>query len=209
MHSIQIKNLMKSFQSENVLNEINLTIDAGERVGLIGNNGSGKTTLMKIIAGQAIYDSGSVSVLGRDPRCFDNRFLVSYLLQENSFPESLKLSEVASFISKHFEKIYNLDELFELFQLSKFKTKKVAELSGGLQRSFALLLSFIGKPRILLLDEPTVGLDETARQNTWNLLNNFLDEDVTILVTSHYKEDIDQLTDKTYALNRGELRETK
>lgn len=210
MDSIVINNLYKNFKSKVALDNLSLKIEQGELFGLLGVNGAGKTTLIKILCGLTKKTSGKITVNDFDlDKDIDKiKEIIDLSPQETSIANNLTVKENLEF----FANIYDnnsadvLSEIIETFKLNEVLDQRAKTLSGGYKRRLSIAVALISKPRILFLDEPTLGLDVFARRELWSIINK-LKNKITIVLTSHYLEEIENLCDRVAILSKGKLLE--
>lgn len=211
---IRIRNLSKSYNNRVVaLKKISLSVFGGECYGLLGPNGAGKTTLMKIIYGKAKYFTSfdELSVFGYNPLKEDLKIkcLTGIIPQEDNLDEELSVFENLYIYSKYFgipkkESEKRIEELLEFMDLKEKRNVKIRQLSGGMKRRLTIARALINKPQLLILDEPTTGLDPQVRHHIWDKIRKLKSEGVTILLTTHYMEEAYQLCDRISIMNLGE-----
>jgi len=207
MEIIKINNVSKDYKNIKALNNINLSINEGELYGLLGVNGAGKTTLLKILSGLTNPTSGDFIVDGLTNKNMDEiKRIIDISPQESAVAKNLTVLENLVF----FQDLYNqrddnyLKEIIDDLGLSKVINQRAKTLSGGYQRRLSIALGLMSKPKILLLDEPTLGLDVIARRELWKIVNKFKGK-ITIILTSHYLEEIEELCDRVAILSKGNL----
>lgn len=210
MNAIATANLCKNYKSIKALDNLTLQIEQGELFGLLGINGAGKTTLIKILCGLTKKTSGKITINGFDlDKDMDKiKQIIDISPQETSVANNLTVKENLEF----FANIYNKDsssinEVVEIFGLGEVINQKAKTLSGGYKRRLSIAIALISKPKILFLDEPTLGLDVFARRELWNIIRK-LKNNVTIILTSHYLEEIESLCDRVAILSKGQLLQT-
>jgi ABC-2 type transport system ATP-binding protein len=187
------------------LDDVTLQVRAGELVGVLGPNGAGKSTLINLLIGLRRPTSGRVELCGgdpRDPRC---RQALGTTPQETGLPPTLRVGEVVDFVAAHYPDPVGRDELLDRFGLTGLARRQTGGLSGGQKRRLAVALAFLGRPRIVLLDEPTTGLDVQARRALWDGIRAFHDEGGTVLLSSHYLEEIEALAQRVVVLGGGRI----
>lgn len=207
MALIDVTGLTKSYGSRQVLHGIDLQVDEGEIVGVLGPNGSGKTTAVECIGGLRTRDGGSVSVAGMDP-ADDSRALRETLgmqLQQCRLPNKIRVGEALELYSAFYADPRPASELLERFGLSQHVKQPFGKLSGGQQQRLSIALALIGRPRIALLDELTTGLDPAARREIWEYLKLLRDEGVTMLLVTHFMEEAAYLCDRVVILEGGRI----
>ena len=207
MEIIKINNVTKNYKNIKALNNISLSINEGELYGLLGVNGAGKTTLLKILSGLTNQTSGDFIVDGFTNNNMDEiKRIIDISPQESAVAKNLTVLENLKF----FQDLYNqkddnyLKEIINDLGLNEVINQRAKTLSGGYQRRLSIALGLISKPKILLLDEPTLGLDVIARRELWKIVNKFKGK-ITIILTSHYLEEIEALCDRVAILSKGNL----
>ena len=211
MDIITIDNVCKDYKRKRALNGVSLQIEEGELFGLLGVNGAGKTTLIKILCGLTKKTSGRITVDGFDlDKDVDKiKEVVDISPQETSVANNLTVKENLEF----FANIYDnndaraIEEVVDTFRLEEVLNQKAKTLSGGFKRRLSIAIALISKPKILFLDEPTLGLDVFARRELWSIIKK-LQKRVTIILTSHYLEEIENLCDRVAVLSKGKLLQT-
>ena len=207
MEIITVKNVCKNYKDIKALNNVSLSINEGELYGLLGVNGAGKTTLLKILSGLTDMSSGEFNVSNYTNKEMDEiKKLVDISPQESAVAMNLTVLENLKF----FQDLYNqkdseyLKQIIDDLGLREVVKQRAKTLSGGYQRRLSIALGLISKPKILLLDEPTLGLDVLARRELWNIINKFKGK-ITIILTSHYLEEIEALCDRVSIMSKGNL----
>lgn len=204
---IEIKDLHKKFGRNEVLKGINLEISHGGIFSILGPNGSGKTTLIKSVLGMVIPDSGAIAIDGQTIKNnYKYRNDIDYLPQIANFPENLNVSELIAMIKDmRSAKDTNEDELVEMFKLKPFCNKKLSQLSGGTKQKVNIVLAFMFNSPLIILDEPTNGLDPISHLRLKNLINSQKDKGKTILITSHILSFVEQVSDEIVFLLEGKI----
>jgi ABC-2 type transport system ATP-binding protein len=182
-------------------------VEPGEVFGLLGPNGAGKTTIVEILEGYRRRDHGRVEVLGADPATAgrDLRRRVGMVLQECAVEPYLTVCEVVELHRGYYPKPLLTDDVIELVGLEEKARVRVKKLSGGQQRRLDLALALIGDPELLFLDEPTTGFDPSARRNAWEIVRGMRKLGKTILLTTHYMDEAQNLTDRVCVVSAGEV----
>lgn len=175
----------------------------GETHALLGPNGAGKTTAFSLLLGLRRPDSGTVTLLGRNPRRPVTRQGVGAMPQEPAFPEKLRVAEVLDFVRAYFPDTWPTGELLERFGLADLARRETGGLSGGQKRRLAVATAFAGKPRLAVLDEPTTGLDVEARRAVWDEVRAYVRAGGTVLLTTHYLEEAEALAGRVTFIHRG------
>ena len=203
---IEIKNINKQINKKRILNNISFDVFEGDCVALIGPNGAGKTTLMNCLLGNKFVDSGSIKINNLQPTNNKLKKSVNVLPQENVVPQKLKVKELIDFVKKLYKDHLSDEEIDSLLRFdNKLKETFASKLSGGQRRLLSFVLSLIGKPSILFLDEPTAGMDTSTRIRFWEIVNTLKNDGLTIIYSSHYIEEVEHTADRILVLNKGEL----
>jgi len=206
MTVIKVEKLSKKIKDKEILRNISFEINDGECVALIGPNGAGKTTLIDCLLGDKFMSSGQVAIQGFAPTDPRLKQLVSVLPQENTVVQSLKVKELLSFFKSLYPDSLSDKEIDDLLRFSdKQKNQLAGKLSGGQKRLFSFVLTLIGRPEILFLDEPTAAMDTSTRQHFWEIVNRLKKNGVTIVYSSHYIEEVEHTADRILVLHKGEL----
>jgi ABC-2 type transport system ATP-binding protein len=207
-NAIELNGLRKSFKAVKALDGVSLTVKEGELFGLLGENGAGKTTLIRILCGLCDKDGGDGKICGLDivKDREKLRSLIGMSPQETAVAPNLTVAENIRF----FADIYGvkdeeyINEIVQTFRLRSAENKRAKTLSGGWQRKLSLAVALICRPKLLFLDEPTLGLDVMARRELWEIIRS-LKGKITIVLTSHYLEEIEALCDRVCILSQGKL----
>ncbi|MBO4159832.1 ABC transporter ATP-binding protein [Micromonospora antibiotica] len=187
------------------LDRVDLTVSAGELVGLLGPNGAGKSTLINMLVGLRRPSAGRVELFGGDPRQPASRRQLGVTPQETGLPGTLRVSEVVDFVAAHFPDPVPRGELLDRFGLTDQAKRQTGGLSGGQRRRLAVALAFVGRPRLVVLDEPTTGLDVEARHTLWEAIRSFHADGGTVLLSSHYLEEVEALAQRVVVLGQGRV----
>lgn len=201
----QLTNVTKSFGEITALDEVDLTIEAGTLVGMLGPNGAGKTTALSLLQGLRSPTAGTVELFGADPRDWRTRRDLGCTPQETALPPTLRVEEVIDFVAGHFDNAVAKAELADEFGLSNLMRRQTGALSGGQKRRVSVALAFVAHPRLVLLDEPTTGLDVEARHGLWQAVLRQQERGATVVVTSHYLEEIEALADRVVVIDSGKV----
>ncbi|MGT2950490.1 multidrug ABC transporter ATP-binding protein [Streptococcus cuniculi] len=206
MTMIDVRNISKSIKGKQILRDVSFEIGAGECVALIGPNGAGKTTLMSCLLGDWFVTSGSITIQGRQVTDASLKQMVGILPQENAVPANLKVKELIAFFQAIYPHSLSDQEVDDLLHFSSEQKQQLAEkLSGGQKRLLSFVLTLIGRPFILFLDEPTTAMDTSTRQRFWEIVNRLKESGVTIVYSSHYIEEVEHTADRILVLHKGQL----
>jgi ABC-2 type transport system ATP-binding protein len=209
-HPIVVKNLYKRYGEKEILRGVNLFLRQKEIIGILGPNGAGKTTLLNIIAGVLKPSSGKVMIMGKDPADPNVRALIGYCPQEHGLIEELSGMDNLLFYAS----LYGLDsskakkrafQVLDLTGLTDHKDKPVHKYSGGMKKRLSIAISLLNDPPILILDEPTEGLDPLMRKSIWNIVKGMKKEGKSIIIATHYMDEADVLSDRVYIMDNGKI----
>ena len=205
--AVAVDDLHKSYNELQALRGVSFEIAQGEIFGLLGPNGAGKTTTVEILEGYRERDGGTVTVLGEDPSTagLDWRERIGVVLQSSSFYDSLTVAENLALFAGYYSQPRPIGEVVELVGLEEKRDALVRSLSGGQRRRLDLGLALVGDPEIVFLDEPTTGFDPEARRRAWETIASLRDLGKTILLTTHYLEEAERLSDRVAVLRDGEI----
>lgn len=195
----------RRFGATLALDDVSLTVRPGELVGLLGPNGAGKTTLLSLVTGLRRPDQGVVRLFGGDPRDPASRRSLGTTPQETGLPATLTVGEVTDFVAGHYPDPMSRGEILDRFGLADLVRRQTGGLSGGQKRRLAVALALVGRPRLVVLDEPTTGLDVEARHALWQALRDYHADGATVLVTSHYLEEVEALADRVVVIGQGRV----
>ena len=208
--AIEVQGLVKRYGSKNAVDGIDLTVESGEIFALLGPNGAGKTTTVEILEGYRKATSGKVKVLGFDPATTGNsgqrwRNQIGIVLQSTSDEADLSVFETISHYANYYENPRNVEQVIDEVGLREKINSKARQLSGGQRRRLDVALGIIGSPELLFLDEPTTGFDPEARRSFWELIRTLKSEGTTILLTTHYLDEAQELADQVGVINNGKI----
>lgn len=196
----EISNITKSFKNKQILKGVDLVVNKGDIIGLLGLNGEGKSTLIKIILGILSQDSGEVK------RNFEIKSDVGVMLQEISMPEKMKVYEWLDMVKRFSTNSQSVESVLDSVNLRTVKNKYCDSLSGGQQRRVQFATAIINNPKVLILDEPTVGMDVVSKKAFWETLNTFsFSKDLTIILISHDMEEVSEFCNRVLILSKGLL----
>ncbi|MDI2099557.1 ABC transporter ATP-binding protein [Ruicaihuangia caeni] len=201
----RLDRVTRRFGDVTALDDVSLEIGAGRIVGLLGPNGAGKTTLLSLLQGLRRPSSGTIELFGGDPSAPSTRAHLGCTPQETALPATLRVREVIEFIGRHFDQPVPTAELAEEFGLTALLKRQTGALSGGQRRRLSVALAFVGRPKLVLLDEPTTGLDVDGRRALWDAVRRQHEAGATVVVTSHYLEEIEALAQRVVVVDRGRV----
>ncbi|HHD9341648.1 TPA: ABC transporter ATP-binding protein [Streptococcus pneumoniae] len=206
MNMIKVESLNKNIKGKAILKGISFEVAEGECVALIGPNGAGKTTLLDCLLGDKLVTSGQVSIQGLSVTSSQLDYIRGYLPQENVIVQKLKVKELIAFFQRIYPNSLSDQEIDQLLQFDQQQKEQFAEkLSGGQKRLFSFVLTLIGRPKLVFLDESTAAMDTSTRQRFWEIVRDLKAQGVTILYSSHYIEEVEHTADRILVLNKGEL----
>ncbi|MEN9325276.1 MAG: hypothetical protein RL414_1030 [Actinomycetota bacterium] len=209
---ISARGLKKTYGEFTAVNGIDFSVKRGESFGFLGPNGAGKSTTMRIIAATLTRTSGEITILGKDPaeRGPEIRAHLGVVPQQDNLDQALTVTDNLYIYGRYFglprKFVKNkIDELLEFAQLTDKRDSKVEALSGGMKRRLTIARALISEPEILMLDEPTTGLDPQARHILWDRLFRLKEQGVTLLITTHYMDEAEQLCDRLMVMDKGSI----
>ena len=205
MSAISVRDLRKSYGTYEALRGISFEIKEGEVFGLLGPNGAGKTTTIEILEGYRTRDGGDVEILGFDPERAGSAFRerIGVVLQQSQLWPNLTVAETHRMFAGYYEHPRNVDDVIALVGLAEKRDARVKTLSGGQKRRLDLGVALVGDPDLVFLDEPTTGFDPAARRAAWDMIRSLRSLGKTILLTTHYLDEAEQLADRLAVLREG------
>ncbi len=207
MTAVAVDDLRKSYGGHEALRGISFEIGEGEVFSLLGPNGAGKTTTIEILEGYRERDGGDVSVLGVDPAHASSawRGRIGVVLQSSAMYETLTVRESLALFAGYYRRPRPVDEVVSVVGLEEKRDSLVRRLSGGQRRRLDFGLALVGDPELIFLDEPTTGFDPAARRNAWQTIRSLRELGKTILLTTHYLDEAEQLSDRVAVLREGRI----
>ena len=209
---VEARRLVKRFGEFEAVKGIDISIDRGESFGFLGPNGAGKTSTMRMVSAVSQPSEGTITIFGLDPRTHgpDIRRRLGIVAQEDSLELELSVRLNLEMFGRYFDLPRRVvrervDELLDFAQLTERANDKVDNLSGGMKRRLTIARGLINQPEILILDEPTTGLDPQARHLLWDRLYRLKREGVTLIITTHYMDEAEQLCDRLVVMDRGTI----
>jgi len=205
--AITVSDLRKSYGQVEAVRGVSFDIEQGEVFGLLGPNGAGKTTTVEVLEGYRERDGGSVSVLGVDPQHAggDWRERIGIVLQSSAMYPNLTVDEHVRVFAGYYSRPRDTGEVIALVGLEEKRSARVKTLSGGQQRRLDLALGLVGDPELIFLDEPTTGFDPQARRAAWDMIRSLRELGKTVLLTTHYLDEAEQLSDRVAVLREGQI----
>ena len=210
MNAISVRGLRKRYDDLEAVRGVDFEIEQGEVFGLLGPNGAGKTTTVEILEGYRAPDAGDVSVLGHDPQNPGPEFRqrIGVVLQHSELWPTLTVRETHRIFAGYYERPRDVDEVIELVGLGEKRNARVKTLSGGQKRRLDLGVALMGDPDLIFLDEPTTGFDPAARRAAWEMIRSLRGLGKTVLLTTHYLDEAEQLADRVAVMREGRIVKT-
>jgi lipooligosaccharide transport system ATP-binding protein len=208
--AIVVNNIFKKYGSLTAVDDLSFTVSKSHCFGILGPNGAGKTTMMKMLYGKAKRDKGEINIFGYDPKKseLEIKFMSGIVPQEDNLDDELTVIQNLLVYAKFYgqkkkEAVERIKYLLDFMELSEKLNSPIKQLSGGMKRRLTIARALLNNPKILILDEPTTGLDPQVRHIIWDKIRMLQKEDVTVLITTHYMEEAFQLCDELILMNRG------
>lgn len=207
MDVIEVTNLHKRYRDHVAVDDVSFTVERGEIFGVLGPNGAGKTTTVECVAGLRTPDSGTVRVLGLDPRRdrTELRRRLGVQLQESELQDKMKVGEALELYASFYEHPADWRALLDQWGLTDKRDTRYGKLSGGQKQRLSIALALIGNPEVAILDELTTGLDPQARRDTWALIERIRDSGVTVVLVTHFMEEAERLCDRVAVIDSGRV----
>lgn len=209
---LNCQQVKKDFKSFSALKGVSFKVKKGECFGLLGPNGAGKSTLIRLLYGSSPRTSGQISLLGFDPEKQGRqvRSLTGVVTQDNNLDKAMSVEENMIMYAKYMgvpsDQIADrVAELLDYMMLSHKKNEVIEALSGGMQRRLVFVRALLGQPQLIILDEPTTGLDPAVRQLLWRKVEELKDQGITVLLTTHYMDEAETLCDRLVVMDHGEI----
>jgi ABC-2 type transport system ATP-binding protein len=204
---IRVENLTKRYGEVTAVNGVTFAVEKGEVFGILGPNGAGKTTTVEMIEGLRKPDGGRISVYGIDARKQPGRIkeIIGVQLQATSIYDNIRVREAVDLFGGYYRKAAPAGRILEEVSLTDKKDSSVSSLSGGQKQRLCVGLALVNDPEVIFLDEPTTGLDPQARHNIWSIVERLRERGKTIVMTTHYMEEAEQLCDRIAIVDRGKI----
>jgi ABC-2 type transport system ATP-binding protein len=204
---IEVAGLTKRYKGQAVVDGITFNVDQGEIFGILGPNGAGKTTAVECLTGLRRRDGGQVRVLGLDPKSHSQRLYqrIGVQLQESQLQDRLRVAEALDLYASFYPHPADWHELLGRWGLAAKSMTPFAKLSGGQKQRLFIALALVGNPEVVFLDELTTGLDPGARRATWDLIRQIRDSGVTVVLVSHFMDEVEELCDRAAILEQGRI----
>ena len=195
----------KRYGKIQALDGFDLAVNRGQLLALLGPNGAGKSTAISILLGLQTPDEGSAELFGHAPQDIDGRRRIGVMMQEVALPGVMRSRELLEQVASYYPTPYDVDAVLKRLSLEGVANRPYGKLSGGQKRQVQFALALVGRPELLFLDEPTVGLDVQAREALWKVVRELLHEGCSIVLTTHYLEEAEALADRVVVMARGRL----
>jgi ABC-2 type transport system ATP-binding protein len=195
----------KRFGKITALDGLDLSVKRGELFALLGPNGAGKTTAIAILLGLQRADEGTATLFGEDPQALDARRRIGIMMQEVALPPVMRPRELIAQVASYYPFPYDVDEVIKRLKLENIADRPYKNLSGGQKRQVQFAMAICGRPELLFLDEPTVGLDVQSREGLWQVLRDLVHEGCSIVLTTHYLEEAEALADSVAVMAAGRV----
>jgi ABC-2 type transport system ATP-binding protein len=207
MSAVSVSGLVMHYGGVEAVRGVDLAIEEGEVFALLGPNGAGKTTIVEILEGYRKRTAGDVDVLGFDPERNERDFKerIGIVLQESSVERELTVAETIETYGRYYPERLGTGELIDIVGLGEKADARVKTLSGGQKRRLEVALGIVGDPELVFLDEPTTGFDPAARRQAWEMIRNLTELGKTILLTTHYMDEAQNLADRVAVIDRGKI----
>lgn len=207
MHAIEVRGLYKRYGDNVAVHDLSLSVGEGEIYGVLGRNGAGKTTTVEAVAGLRRPDRGEVRVLGLEPRRDRRRLrqILGVQLQEGALHAALTVHELVKLHRSFYRDGADAEALIERMGLGEQRRTRFENLSGGQQQRLNIALALVGRPRVVILDELTTGLDPEARRQMWSTVEGLRDDGATVLLVSHHMEEVERLCDRVALIDAGRM----
>ncbi len=205
---VQVENLNLTYKEVCAVQNVSFSVEPGELLAIVGQNGSGKTTTVECVEGLRKPDSGSVQVFGKDPWLHRGEVYkkLGVQLQETEYPSKITVEEQCRLFASFYERPADWELLLTQLNLADKRKRRIRKLSGGERQRLSILLALMGRPKCIILDELTTGLDPEVRQNMWISFENIRRSGVAVILVSHYLDEVEALADKILYLEKGEQR---
>lgn len=200
---VKVNAVAKRFGDVSAVDDLSMTIHPNEVVALLGENGAGKTTTISILLGQQIPTSGEVSIFGHAPGHWAAKQQLGVMLQSAALPDNVTVKEQLRLFASYYLNSISVKEAVETAMLTQLERRKIQTLSGGQKQRLLFAMAIIGNPKLVILDEPTVGLDASARREFWKCIRSLAENGTSVLLTTHYLEEADALSDRIVVMSHG------
>jgi len=200
-----LKDVRKRFGAIQALDGFDLSVQRGELLAVLGPNGAGKSTAISILLGLQSADEGTAELFGHAPQDIDGRRRIGVMMQEVMLPSVLRPRELMQQVASYYPTPYDVESVIARLSLESLANRPYGKLSGGQKRQVQFALALVGRPELLFLDEPTVGLDIHAREALWKVVRDLKHEGCSVVLTTHYLEEAEALADRVVVMAKGRL----
>lgn len=204
-HIAKIDQVSKKFDENLALDQVSLDLQSGEVLGILGPNGAGKTTLINLMLGRMALTTGEISIFGLKPGSIELKRQCGAMLQLSGLPDMSTVKEHIELFMSYYANPFEYQKIIDLAGLEDIQDRYSKNLSGGQKQRLLFALAICGNPKLLFLDEPSVGMDIETRKSLWNTINELKGNGTSVILTTHYLEEADQLSDRIIMLNEGKI----
>ncbi len=205
MYAIEVYNLVKEYDGIRAVDDVTFKVDEGSIFSLLGPNGAGKTTIVEILIGLRDPTYGDIKILGCRPNDREVKYIIGFMPQDFRVFEKLTVKENLELFAMMYDKHRDIDDLITDLNMGEYADVRFERLSGGLKQRLGLAIALVNDPKLVFLDEPTTGLDPASRRHVWDIIDRLRDEGKTILLTSHYMDEVEYLADRIAVIDRGKI----
>ena len=201
----ELSGVYKKYGDTVALNGVDLEIPGGKLLAILGPNGAGKTTAISLLLGLREPDAGKVTIFNRSPLLLEARRNVGVMMQEVTLPPEQRVQDLIDLTASYYPDPLSVKEVMEITDITPLAKRSYGKMSGGQKRKVQFAMALVGRPRLLFLDEPTVGMDIKAREMTWGVMRKLVDNGTSIVLTTHYLEEAEALADQVVVLAKGKI----
>lgn len=201
----ELSGVYKKYGDTVALNGVDLEIPGGKLLAILGPNGAGKTTAISLLLGLREPDAGKVTIFNKSPLLLEARRNVGVMMQEVTLPPEQRVQDLIDLTASYYPDPLSVKEVMEITDITPLAKRSYGKMSGGQKRKVQFAMALVGRPRLLFLDEPTVGMDIKAREMTWGVMRKLVDNGTSIVLTTHYLEEAEALADQVVVLAKGKI----
>jgi len=205
MYAIEVYNLVKEYDGIRTVDDVTFKVDEGSIFSLLGPNGAGKTTIVEMLIGLRDPTYGDIKILGHRPDDREVKYMIGFMPQDFRVFEKLTVRENLELFAMMYDKHRDVGDLINDLNMREYADVRFERLSGGLKQRLGLAIALVNDPKLIFLDEPTTGLDPASRRHVWDIIDKLRDEGKTILLTSHYMDEVEYLADRVAVIDRGKI----
>jgi ABC-2 type transport system ATP-binding protein len=205
MYAIEVYNLVKEYDGIRAVDDVTFKVDEGSIFSLLGPNGAGKTTIVEMLIGLRDPTYGDIKILGHRPDDREVKYMIGFMPQDFRVFEKLTVRENLELFAMMYDKHRDVGDLINDLNMREYADVRFERLSGGLKQRLGLAIALVNDPKLIFLDEPTTGLDPASRRHVWDIIDKLRDEGKTILLTSHYMDEVEYLADRVAVIDRGKI----